>query len=29
MLFEPDDLACVKATSVPPLGIFQLLRLEV
>jgi phosphatidylethanolamine/phosphatidyl-N-methylethanolamine N-methyltransferase len=29
MLFEPEDLAHVRATSVPPLGIFQLLRLEV
>ncbi len=29
MLFEPDDLADVRAASVPPLGIFQLLRLEV
>ncbi len=28
-LFGPDELARVTATSVPPLGIFQLLRLEV
>jgi hypothetical protein len=29
MLFGPDDLARVRARSVPPLGIFQLVRLEV
>jgi phosphatidylethanolamine/phosphatidyl-N-methylethanolamine N-methyltransferase len=29
MLFGPEELARVKARSVPPLGIFRLLRLEV
>jgi phosphatidylethanolamine/phosphatidyl-N-methylethanolamine N-methyltransferase len=29
MLFEPDDLARLKVRSVPPLGIFKLLRLQV